>query len=53
MCDSGLYHEAIYDARGIYVGKVCEKCREKTLAPYRREIFTDSNYEIDETIDED
>jgi hypothetical protein len=45
MCDSGLYHEEVYDARGIYVVRVCEKCEKETLAPYRREIFTDSNYD--------
>ena len=41
MCDSGLYHEAVYDARGIYVGKVCEKCKDETLGGYRPELFTD------------
>ena len=53
MCDSGLYHEEIYDARGIYVARVCEKCRKESLAPYRSDIFTDSQYECDEQIDED
>jgi len=43
MCNSGKYHEAVYDARGIYVGKVCEDCEKQTLAPYRPEIFTDPN----------
>jgi hypothetical protein len=53
MCDSGKYHEEVYDARGIYVGRVCEDCRERTLKVYRKDIFTDSNYEVDELLDED
>jgi hypothetical protein len=53
MCDSGKYHEAIYDARGIYVGKVSEDCREETLGGFRKEIFSDPQYQTDEPIDED
>ena len=53
MCDSGLYHEEVYDARGIYVGKVCEKCKEETLGGYRPEIFNDPSYAVDEPIDEE
>jgi hypothetical protein len=51
MCNSGKYHEAVYDARGIYVGKVCEDCEKQTLAHYRPEIFTDPNYETDEPVE--
>jgi len=44
--------EAIYDARGIYVGRFCdEKCAIE--AGYRAEIFTDSRYEADEPIEAD
>ena len=53
MCNSGLFHEIIYDARGIYVGQVCHRCRAATLAPYRPEIFTDGDYWADEPVDED
>ena len=52
MCNSGLYHEPIYDARGIYVASVCTKCMD-TLSKYRPEIFTDPNYAADEPIEED
>jgi len=51
MCNSGKYHETVYDARGIYVGKVCEDCEKQALAPYRPEIFTDPNYETDEPVE--
>jgi hypothetical protein len=53
MCDSGLYHEKICDARGIYVGKVCPKCREESLRRFRADIFTDPNYPTDEPVDEE
>jgi hypothetical protein len=53
MCDSGLYHEEVYDARCIFVGKVCEKCREENLGGFRSDIFTDPNYPVDEPVDEE
>lgn len=53
MCNSGLYHEPVYDAKGIYVTGVCTKCWEEALSKYRPEIFTDPNYEADEQIEED
>jgi len=53
MCDSGKYHEAVYDARGIYCGKVCEDCEAELRQQFRPEIFTDSQYQTDEPIEED
>lgn len=44
---------ALYDARGIYVSRVCEDCEEEVKSQYRPEIFADSSYETDEPIDED
>ena len=53
-CGSGSENwEDIYDARGIYVTRVCDKCRKEKLSHYRQDIFTDSSYEVDEQIDED
>ena len=53
MCNSGKYHEAIYDARGIYCGAVCENCEAELRARFRPDIFTDSTYWVDERIEED
>lgn len=52
-CGSGEYPEEVYDARGIFVANVCDKCRKERLWGYRPEIFTDSDYWCDEPIDED
>lgn len=47
--DDGSWWE--YDARGIEIGRVCDKCRKAKLARYRPEVLTDPNYETDEPID--
>ena len=52
-CGSGLASDALYDARGIYVARVCAKCEQRVKARYRPEIFTDSRYETDEPIEEE
>jgi hypothetical protein len=52
-CDSGLESERVYDARGIYLARVCDACRERRLAGFRPDIFEDSDYECDEPINED
>jgi hypothetical protein len=52
-CGSGLYSEPIYDARNIYCGRACEKCRKEHMAGFRPEVFTDPDYEADEPIEED
>lgn len=52
-CGSGLASEEVLDARGIYVCRVCDKCREVKLRGYRPEVLTDPNYLADEPIEED
>lgn len=52
-CGSGLESEEVLDARGIYIARVCDKCREAKLKGYRPEVLTDPNYEADEPIEED
>jgi hypothetical protein len=42
------------DARGIPIGRVCEKCEDKVKEKFRPEIFTDSNYDTyGERVDDD
>ncbi len=52
-CGSGQYAEPEYDARGIYIGKMCLACRDERLSGYRPEVLTDPNYECNEQIEED
>lgn len=42
-----------YDARGIALGRVCDRCRDDLLATFRPDVLTDPNYWADEPIDED
>ena len=42
-----------YDARGIYLAFVCDKCRQAKLAKYRPEVLTNPAYECDEPIYEE
>ena len=42
---------AEYDARGIYLTKVCDKCRKHKLSKYRRDVLADPSYECDEPIE--
>lgn len=42
-----------YDARGLYLCKVCDHCVEKKLSRYRPDVLTDGNYWADEPIEED
>jgi len=51
-CGSGKAGEEVYDARGIYVARVCSECREEKLSYFNPEIFTLS-YECNEQIEED
>lgn len=39
-----------YDARGIYLALVCDKCVDVKLKEYRKDVLTDSNYWTDEEI---
>jgi hypothetical protein len=43
----------LYDARGIYCCRVCDRCEEEKRARYRPEIFSDAGYDADEPIDEE
>ena len=52
-CGSLKYPEDVYDARGIFVERVCDQCRNDKLGKFRSDIFTDSNYYHDEPISED
>ena len=52
-CGSGEYSEEVYDAKGIYVTRVCSKCRSEKLKGFRQEIFDDPGYECDEPIEEE
>ena len=52
-CGSGLESEAEYDARGIYLTRVCDRCRAEKLSHFRPEVLSDPNYEADEPIEED
>jgi hypothetical protein len=42
----------IFDAYGIFVAYVCDKCEKEVTQRYRPEIFTEL-YEADEPIEED
>tara|TARA_Y100000310_G_C20223506_1_gene596802 strand:- start:31 stop:213 length:183 start_codon:yes stop_codon:yes gene_type:complete len=49
--DCGSDGRAEYDARGLYLTQVCDKCRDVKLAKYRPEVLTDPNYYTDEPIE--
>lgn len=54
ICGSGRVDTFnLFDARGIYISKVCTECVEQVKRKYRPDIFTDSNYWTDEPIDEE
>lgn len=42
-----------YDARGIYLCRVCEVCEKAKLRGYRPDVLTDPQYWHDEPLDED
>jgi hypothetical protein len=52
-CGSGLSKRAAYDARGIFLTYVCDRCEGERLAGYRPEVLSDAAYEADEPIDGD
>lgn len=52
-CGSGLERRAKYDARGIFLCYLCDKCEKHQLSRYRPDVLTDPNYWHDEPIDED
>lgn len=50
-CGSGLEAQLEYDARGIELGYMCEKCRKEKLAKFRPDVLSDPNYWTDEPIE--
>jgi len=52
-CGSGEASWPEYDARGIYLCRVCEACETERLSVFRPDIFTDANYWTDEPVEED
>lgn len=50
-CGSGLGAEMEFDARGIELGFMCDKCRAERLRQYRPEVLSDPGYEVDEPIE--
>jgi hypothetical protein len=52
-CGSQLHPEEVHDARGIFVARVCNNCKHERLSKYRDDIFTDSQYECYEQIEDD
>ncbi len=44
---------AEYDARGIYLARVCDACVNERLATYRPEVLTNPGYEASEPIEPD
>jgi len=50
-CGSGKESWWEYDARGIPLCRVCNKCLRKKLSSYRQEVLTNPQYEADEPIE--
>jgi hypothetical protein len=42
-----------YDARGIYLTKVCDVCVHAKLAMFRKDVLYDPSYETDEPIEDE
>lgn len=52
-CGSGHPKRAAYDARGIFLTYLCDRCELEKLAGFRPEVLVDADYEADEPIDPD
>lgn len=52
-CGSGKNSWWENDARGIPLARVCVECKSEKLRKFRPEVLTNSNYECDETVEED
>jgi hypothetical protein len=50
-CGSGEHGEVEYDARGIYIGRMCDHCRTERLGHFRPEVLSDPGYDADEPIE--
>jgi hypothetical protein len=52
-CGSGLESCDEYDARGIYLCRVCPRCYDEKMSRYRPEVLTNPQYDCDEQIEPD
>lgn len=52
-CGSGEMSRDVYDARGVYLARVCGYCIEERMQCFRPEVLTDGSYEHDEPLDEE
>ena len=52
-CGSGEPRRAAYDARGIFLTYVCNRCEGAKLSRFRPDVLTDPNYPTIEPIEED
>ena len=52
-CGSKRKSWQLYDARGIYVARVCASCIRIVKSKYRPEIFLDPDYKTNEKIEEE
>ena len=50
-CGSGLQATIAYDARGIELGLVCNRCESAKLSKFRPDVLTDPNYPTFEDIE--
>lgn len=53
FCGSGQTPRPAFDARGIFLTNVCDRCERDKLGEFRPEVLTDPNYWHDELIDGD
>ena len=50
-CGSKKWSWIEFDARGIYLCRVCEDCEKRKLGVYRDEVLINPAYEVDEPIE--
>lgn len=48
-CDDYTWSE--YDARGIYLCRVCKNCVADKLSKFRKDVLHDPHYDCDEPIE--
>jgi hypothetical protein len=53
FCGSGQQRRELKDARGIFCTFVCDKCEARRRTEFRPDIFSDSQYEADEPIEDE
>ena len=52
-CGSGLPSHWQHDADGIELCRTCERCHQKRMGQYRRDVQTVSSRECGEQVEED